>query len=152
MKRPLLVIGCLFVTVAVLCFKAFSGAEEHQAAGGQAMMAKEAVTKVMEAHSFTPPLALPGPQGSVWYVSSRALAAHSVEQAVVGVRHASDFTVELSAFRRDNPQQPWQPAGKTSSAGIANLERSIKEQLQKELSSEEKSAKPAAPAEKEKAK
>jgi hypothetical protein len=152
MKRTSIAAGCLFVSVAVLCLNSLSGAEEHQAAAGQATMAKEAVSKVLAAHSFTPPVAVPGPPGSVWYFSSRALAAHSVEQAVVGVRHGQDFSVEVTAFRREKEQDPWQPAPKASSAGIANLEKSLKEQLQKELGLEEKSAKPAAPAEKEKAK
>jgi hypothetical protein len=150
MKKTAMVAGCLFVSLAVLVLNSF-GAEEHQASASAAI-AKEAVSKVLAAHSFTPPVAVAGPQGTVWYISSRSLAAHSVQQAIIGVHHGNSFSVELSGYRRDKAEEPWKETAKATDTAVVTMEKSVKEQLQKELGMEERSAKPAAPAEKEKAK
>lgn len=145
MKKTSIVVGCLVVLGSVVYFKSFGGAADRPSAGTEALLAREAVAKVLAGHSFTPPLVLAGPPGSVWYFSSRPVTANLVEQAVVGVRGGNNFTVELSAFHRQGEQTPWAEFAKTSESAIAKAELSIREQLQKQLAGEETAEKPGKP-------
>ncbi len=141
MKRRIAPLAVLAVGACFVVLNGFSRPAASPAPGNEAVLEKEAVSKVFAAHHFTPPMALAGPSGLTWYVGARPVngpvSVQSVQQMMVGVRRGASFTVEFKSFRRDREDAPW-VAPTTSEAATSGLERAIRDQLQKELALEEK--------------
>ena len=135
-KKTTILVGVLIISVSVLCLNGLGRPAEP-------LVAKEVVSKILTAHSFTPPIVLEGANGLVWYVGCRSLTSLSAEQAIVGVRAGNASSVEVAPFRRDKLGEPWTAVtNKANVAALATLERNMKAQLEKDLAAAEKSAKP----------
>ncbi|MCX6924307.1 MAG: hypothetical protein NT154_14000, partial [Verrucomicrobia bacterium] len=106
MKNTSVLVGALVIGLSVLSFNGLGRAGEPPSPA-----TKEAVSKLLAAHHFTPPIAVEGPNGSVYYVGCQP-GSDSAVQAIVRVRSGNVFSVELAAFQREGPGNPWTPSTK----------------------------------------
>jgi hypothetical protein len=137
MKYRITTLAVLVATASFLVLSGFSRPAASPALSNEAVLEKDAVSKVFAGHHFTPPITLAGPPGLTWYVGARPINVQSVQQMMVGVRRGANFTVEFTSFRRDREDAPWVTSGISESA-TSSLERMIRDQLRKELALEEK--------------
>ena len=141
MKYRITTLAVLVATACFLVLNGFSRPAASPAPSNEAVLEKDAVSRVFAGHHFTPPVALAGPPGLTWYVGARPLNGpanvQSVEQMMVGVRRGANFTVEFTSFRRDREDAPWVTSG-ISEAATSSLEKLIRDQLRLVLAHEEK--------------
>ena len=137
MKYRITTLAVLVATACFMVLNGFSRSAASPALSNEAVLEKDAVSKVFAGHHFTPPIALAGPPGLTWYVGARPINVQSVQQMMVGVRRGASFTVEFTSFRRDREDAPWVPSG-ISEAATSSLEKMVRDQLRKVLALEEK--------------
>ena len=79
MKRTILVVACVSLSLAVIISRSLAGPGTADAKG------KEAVEKVLKAEKYTPTVAIEGPSNSVWLVACRVFGTKAIEQVIVNV-------------------------------------------------------------------
>jgi hypothetical protein len=76
MKKSILVVACVSLSLAVIISRSWAGPETAAA------KEKEAVDKVLKAEKFTPTVAIEGPSNSVWFVASRIFGAKATYEPI----------------------------------------------------------------------
>lgn len=127
-KKSLLLFTFASLSLVVIISRSLAGP-----GSSVATKEKEAVDKVLAGHAFTPPVAIEGPNNSVWYVSARSFNTNSIEQVMVNVR-GQTVTLQMSAFERAG--QGWEvrpipPAAK------ANLQRKVEDEIRAQAAKEQ---------------
>jgi hypothetical protein len=122
MKKPILLLACVSLSLAVITSQSLAGP------GMAAAKEKETVDRVLKSENFTPTAAIEGPGSSVWFVAARSFSTNSIEQVMVNVQGQA-VKVQMAVYRRT--AQGWQGHELPSTAGT-ELQGKIQNEFAKE--------------------
>jgi hypothetical protein len=122
MKRTILVVACVSLSLAVFISRGLAGPGTADAKG------KEAVEKVLKAEKYTPTVAIEGPNNSVWLVACRVFGAKAIEQVIVNV-HGKTINVQMATY--EPIAEGWK-RNDVPSVLVADLQRKIENEIVKE--------------------
>ena len=122
MKRTILVVACVSLSLAVIISRSLAGPGTADAKG------KEAVEKVLKAEKYTPTIAIEGPSNSVWLVACRVFGTKAIEQVIVNV-HGKTVNVQMATY--EPIPEGWK-RNDVPSVLVVSLQRKIENEVSKE--------------------